>query len=49
MEIPQYFSSQQLKLYKPTTNIVTVALPVFTDLSPFMNFHLTGIAFPSTL
>jgi hypothetical protein len=41
--------SQQFELYTPTTSIVIVAFPVSADLSPFMNFHPTGIAFPSGL
>jgi hypothetical protein len=47
--ISAIFLSQQLELYKPTTSIIIVALPAFADLSPFLNFPLTGIAFPSAL
>jgi len=43
------FLSQQFKTYKLTISIAIVVLPVSIDLSPFINFHLTGIAFPSAL
>jgi len=48
--MPEIFLSEQFKIYKLTANIVIVVLPGFyTDLSPFMNFHPTGNAFPPAL